>query len=157
MKIVVKEENNVQGALVMERISYKVFPRYAKWDYISVMNYLRIGGKVLVAYDDYHILGGAFLRKMTDDTWELTMIGVFPEYRGMGVGRRLMESVLRLTSGDIYLHVEVNNEPAIRLYRAFGFEVVRRVNKFYSTGEDAYLMVLKRTHRRPENSSEASG
>lgn len=157
MRIVVREENNVQGALVMERLSYRVFPRYSKWDYISVMNYIRVGGKVLVAYDGYRILGGAFLRKMLDDMWELTMIGVFPEYRGMGVGRMLMEEVLRVAPGDIYLHVEVNNERAIRLYRAFGFEIVKRVKKFYSTGEDAYLMVLKRTPRRPENASEGSG
>ena len=141
----------------MERLSYRVFPRYAKWDYISVMNYLRVGGKVLVAYDDYRILGGAFLRRMMDDMWEITMIGVFPEYRRRGVGKRLMESILRSTSGDIYLHVEVNNEPALRLYRAFGFKVVKRVSKFYSTGEDAYLMVLKRTPRRPKNSSEGPG
>ncbi|NPA80629.1 MAG: GNAT family N-acetyltransferase [Thermotogae bacterium] len=157
MKVSIRQENNVHGALIVERISERVFPRYSRWDYISVMNYVRLGGKVLVAYEGDTVLGGAFVRRLTDDLYELTLIGVLPEYRGKGVGKRLLAGVIGAVKGDIYLHVEVRNEPAINLYEKFGFRKIKRIPKFYSTGEDAYMMVLKRTPSLPENSGEGEG
>jgi len=157
MRITVKEENNPRGASVIERLSGEVFTRYARWDSTSVMMYLRLGGKVFVARSEGKVLGGAFLRRLTDDLWELTMIGVFPDYRMRGVGRAIMRKILESVQGEIYLHVSVDNLPAIKLYEDFGFLKVKRVPQFYSTGEDAYLMVLKRTPRRPEKESDVRG
>ncbi len=157
MKATVKEENNPRGASVIERLSREVFTRYARWDSTSVMMYLRLGGKVFVARSDGEVLGGAFLRRLTDELWELTMIGVFPDYRMRGVGKAIMRKILESVRGEIYLHVSVDNSPAIKLYEDFGFLKVKRISRFYSTGEDAYLMVLKRTPRRPEKESDVRG
>ncbi len=143
----VRDENNVQGALIIESLFQEVFPDYWGWDYITVMNYLRTGGRIFVAYEKDDVLGAAFLRKMDDRLWELTVIGVFPKHRGKGVGKALMKKVVSNVKGDIFLHVKTDNLPAIRLYESFNFRKVRRIPKFYSTGEDAYLMLLKRTPR----------
>ncbi|NPB04231.1 MAG: GNAT family N-acetyltransferase [Thermotogae bacterium] len=157
MRVKIQEESNVHGALVIEDISEKVFPQYSRWDYISVMNYVRIGGRIFVAYTGKTVLGGAFLRRLTDRIWELTMIGVYEEFRGKGVGKKLMETILKEVKGDIHLHVECKNRIAIALYEFFGFRRIRRIPHFYSTGEDAYLMILKRTPKRPKNSRDGLG
>jgi ribosomal protein S18 acetylase RimI-like enzyme len=54
---------------------------------------------------------------------ELTFLGVVPEWRGKGVGRRLLEMALARTSG-LTLVVDARNAPAIRLYRSAGLAFV---------------------------------
>ena len=153
----VREESDRRGAEVVEALSARVFDRYLRWDRYSVLLYVKVGGRIFVAREGETALGGAFLRRMGDGFWELTLIGVFPEYRGRGVGKAILRKILEEVPGEIYLHVEAGNTPAINLYLSFGFEKVRKISRFYSTGEDAYLMVLKRTARRPAKASEASG
>lgn len=59
-----------------------------------------------------------------DDTPELS-IAVLPEYRSQGVGTQLLIHLLASACGQssISLSVSVDN-PALRLYERFGFEVV---------------------------------
>jgi GNAT superfamily N-acetyltransferase len=52
-------------------------------------------------------------------------IGVVPEARRKGVGRALMDAVLELAPPTVLLEVIHENEPAIRLYEALGFERTR--------------------------------
>ncbi len=61
-----------------------------------------------------------------DDTPELS-IAVLPEYRGQGVGTQLLIHLLASAYGQssISLSVSVDN-PALRLYERFGFEVVSK-------------------------------
>lgn len=50
----------------------------------------------------------------------LVYIATHQDYRGEGLGKKLMEKVISETDGDIALHVEANN-PAKKLYEKFGF------------------------------------
>lgn len=50
----------------------------------------------------------------------LVYIATHNQYRGKGIGKALMQSVVDHCPGDIALHVEHNN-PAKKLYEAFGF------------------------------------
>ena len=56
------------------------------------------------------------------------MIGVAPDYRGMGVSKPIlsasMEYLKFVGTDDIGLHVDGNNTPAIRLYTSIGFNKV---------------------------------
>jgi ribosomal protein S18 acetylase RimI-like enzyme len=83
-------------------------------------------------------VGAVWLRLLTgenkgygyvdDETPELG-IAVFPDYRGQGIGTLLLSHLLGSPSPcgrlSISLSVSVNN-PAVRLYERFGFEVVNR-------------------------------
>lgn len=82
-------------------------------------------------------IGAAWLRLLTgenmgygyvdDATPELT-IAVLPEYRGKGVGTRLLTCLLDAAQTrypSVSLSVSADN-PALRLYRRMGFEVVTR-------------------------------
>lgn len=75
----------------------------------------------------------------------LTTIGVAPEHRRRGLARMLldhMESALRNRKiGTVVLEVRVGNADAQRLYREKGFTVVQRIAKYYSNGEDCFLMM----------------
>ncbi len=61
-----------------------------------------------------------------DDIPELS-IAVLPEYRGQGIGTQLLTHLLTsaFSEAPISLSVSVDN-PAVRLYKRFGFEIVSR-------------------------------
>ena len=74
-------------------------------------------------------------------------VATAPEYRRRGVARCLMESTLaegrarKCTLAT--LEVRRSNEPAIGLYKSFGFRQVGvRPNYYADEGEDAIVMVL---------------
>lgn len=50
----------------------------------------------------------------------LVYIATHGDYRGQGIGKRLMEKTLEIAEGDIALHVEPEN-PARYLYEKYGF------------------------------------
>ena len=45
---------------------------------------------------------------------------------------------------DVTLEVRVSNEPAIALYRSFGFEEAGIRKRYYGDGEDALIMWLRK-------------
>ncbi|MBL8151927.1 MAG: GNAT family N-acetyltransferase [Blastocatellia bacterium] len=80
-----------------------------------------------------------------DTTGHVIALGVDPDSRQRGYGRLLMEYV---ESGFRYqgvtisrLEVRVSNRVAQRLYMRMGYTIVERLLKYYSNGEDAYLMI----------------
>ena len=78
-------------------------------------------------------------------------MGVLPAYRGRGIGRRLLEACIAKAWAKgltrIELEVLADNDRAIGLYRAFGFEqeaLKRRAMRFDGVYHDALLMSLLR-------------
>jgi threonine synthase len=82
-------------------------------------------GHVLVARDANGRLGYVTLTPMDFESffpkYHLSYIAVDPRARGRGVGTLLMEEAIRITKGNVSLHVETDNTPAIKLYEKFGF------------------------------------
>ena len=79
---------------------------------------------------------------------ELMRIAVLPEYRGHGCSRKLMDIMVENASKNqitaLTLEVRAGNEPAIGLYKAYGFveEAVRK-NYYHNPTEDALIMWLR--------------
>lgn len=71
-------------------------------------------------------------------------LAVAPDRRGEGIARRLLSAGLSIlaSEGDARVKLEVreDNEPAISLYREFGFELQRRIPQYYADGETALVM-----------------
>ncbi|XP_073285283.1 uncharacterized protein [Primulina huaijiensis] len=73
-------------------------------------------------------------------------LGVLAPYRGLGVGSRLLNHVLDLcvkqNIGEVYLHVQTNNEDAIKFYMKFGFEITETIHNYYTniTPPDCYVV-----------------
>jgi ribosomal-protein-alanine N-acetyltransferase len=72
-------------------------------------------------------------------------IAVDPAYRRKGLGKRLLEYALdycrQLGAERVELEVRTGNDPAIALYRKYGFVIRERLPFYYSDGEDAFVMV----------------
>ena len=90
------------------------------------------------------IVGFIFVA-VQDGTGHITTIGVAPEYRRRGLARQLLvfaEDKLQIRGvNTICLEVRVNNESAQGLYRELNYSVMQRLAKYYSNGEDGFLMV----------------
>ncbi|KAJ1965668.1 N-acetyltransferase 5 [Dipsacomyces acuminosporus] len=77
----------------------------------------------------------------------LMTLGVLAPYRRLGVGRVLLDSVVRFAVQDpsvvrIVLHVQVDNDDALRFYHRNGFRTVRIVENYYRRIDppNAYLL-----------------
>lgn len=80
-----------------------------------------------------------------DGTGHVTTIGVAPEYRRKGLARLMMHEVERSFAArgvqTIRLEVRVGNDSAQVLYEQLGYTVVQRMQRYYSNGDDGYLML----------------
>ncbi|MEZ4598928.1 MAG: ribosomal protein S18-alanine N-acetyltransferase [Syntrophotaleaceae bacterium] len=70
-----------------------------------------------------------------------------PVFRRQGLGRLLLaEGIKREIAKGLdraFLEVRKGNEPAIALYRSFGFAVIGHRRKYYPDKEDALVMALE--------------
>lgn len=91
------------------------------------------------------IAGFVFVMVNQNGAAHLTTIGVAPEHRRRGVAWRLLdhvESALRKREvGTLMLEVRVGNTAAQDLYRRAGYRVAQRINRYYTNGEDCFLMI----------------
>lgn len=82
------------------------------------------GGHILLGLDDRKMVGAVVINEtgMSGYIPEniLVYIAVHKDRRGEGLGKALMKHAIRLTSGNIALHVEPEN-PAVHLYNKVGF------------------------------------
>ncbi len=84
-----------------------------------------------------------------DEYRELDIInfGVKAELRRKGIGRRLLEEILRLASeqnvGSVWLEVRQSNGEAIKFYESYGFTEIQIRKGFYANPlDDALVMKL---------------
>lgn len=77
---------------------------------------------------------------------EVLNLGVDLPYRGMGLGKKILERAihysLRLGAEEVRLNVRKSNLAAIALYQGMNFLISHVRKRFYSDGEDAYEMIL---------------
>ncbi len=82
------------------------------------------GGFVEIAYDSNKVVGAVVINHTGMGGYIpeniLVYIAVNKEYRGHGIGKKLMEQTIQHTDGDVALHVEPDN-PAKFLYEKYGF------------------------------------
>ena len=71
-------------------------------------------------------------------------IAVDTAYRRRGIGKYLLESALEIMKkngvDEVYLEVSVRNTAALELYRKYQFQVFGVRKRYYSNGDDAYVL-----------------
>lgn len=76
--------------------------------------------------------------------YEIHTIGVAEKWQRRGFGAQLMDALMAAVAedpGPVYLEVRTDNEPAIAMYGAYGFENMGlRKNYYPGSGADAYTM-----------------
>ena len=86
---------------------------------------------------------GFIMYTILEETIDILNIIVSKENRHQRIASCLIDymiSDMPSTIKSITLEVRKSNLPAINLYSKFGFEVINVRKKYYSNGEDAYLM-----------------
>jgi len=80
-----------------------------------------------------------------DGIGHITTVGVAPEARRRGLAHLMLHEIERSFANrgvnTVRLEVRVGNEPALRLYEHLGYSIVQRMTRYYSNGDDGYLMV----------------
>ncbi|ORC93306.1 acetyltransferase [Trypanosoma theileri] len=110
----------------------------------------------------YHdvLVGSCTCRlEQTDNEDELRLyvmtIVVLEPYRHLGIGSHLLTRVLKNVAeetkvriGEVTLHVQVGS-PAFEFYKKFGFEVVERVENYYSGLDETDAFFLRKVVPQP--------
>lgn len=95
---------------------------------------------------------GFVLARQAADEAEILTVAVARNYRGLGVGRQLMDAVLRDLHAArvkaLFLEVDETNAPAVALYRRLGFTQVGSRPDYYPHGESRTgALVMRRDLR----------
>ena len=118
--------------------------------FVYIKNFgTRTGDLGVVVEQNGQIIGAAWTRiipaygHVSDETPELA-ISIFPEFRGCGIGTKLMKKLFNLLREkgymQTYLSVQKNN-PAVRFYTRLGYEIVDE--KTDHAGHEDYIMIKK--------------
>lgn len=89
-------------------------------------------------------LTGLLLARAIAGEAEILTICVNPEFRGQGLGTRLVQRMIRdlVQQGtrEFFLEVAENNSPALGLYRRCGFQILGQRKAYYADGQNAVTM-----------------
>jgi ribosomal protein S18 acetylase RimI-like enzyme len=139
----ISDENNPKYHLIYvmlcnifpDMMGYKTFTRYTAS--IAHINNDHVAF-TLLEFDK-------LLKSMT-----IVSLGVKEEYRGNKIGKLYINWIKsKYPDHDIYLHVSIRNENAVKLYKSTGFKIIKTQKEYYSdmgyepyvkNGLDAYYM-----------------
>lgn len=97
------------------------------------------GGFIIIASKDSSLIGAAVINNSGMSGYIpnhfLVYIVVHEAYRGEGLGKKILKKVIDECPGDIALHVEYDNIPAMNLYENVGFNS-KYAEMRYQQGEE---------------------
>ncbi|RUM33790.1 MAG: ribosomal-protein-alanine N-acetyltransferase [Archaeoglobus sp.] len=118
-------------------------PSNAAYD---VYLYLKYGSVIFVAEINRKVVGYVTVMETEEGNAKIMSIAVKKEYRGLGIGSKLLDEAIRWckTRGKrkVLLEVRTSNFVAQELYKKKGFKIIGVTPNYYSDGEDAYIMAL---------------
>lgn len=120
------------------------------WGRQHFIDALNAGYRCVVLRSADVLLGQAVLLGVLDEM-HLLIITINPAWQGMGLGRQMLEQLIRdaAESGarQMFLEVRPSNAPALALYGKLGFEQIGRRKDYYPAyeglREDALVMRLE--------------
>jgi [ribosomal protein S18]-alanine N-acetyltransferase len=141
IKIVRSLPNHIEDIVTVENLSFRI-----PWSKQSITDEI-IKNKFALYFSadlDNHIVGYAGMWHICDEG-HITNIAVHPEFRGIGIGSLLMESLIQKASDleiiSMTLEVRKSNAAAQALYRKYGFEDGGLRKAYYAdNNEDAIIM-----------------
>lgn len=104
------------------------------------------GGFIWVAILDDAVIGTAALIKESDHSFELAKMSVAPGYRGLGIGRKLLETCIdkALVSGANRIELFSNHQlkSAVQLYERLGFRHIPVIDSPFQTADIKMELIL---------------
>ncbi|OQY41853.1 MAG: ribosomal-protein-alanine N-acetyltransferase [Fusobacteriia bacterium 4572_74] len=132
------EEDDLIPLFDIEQISFKNSYRIStladmygnsSYEFLGIFNRNRMAGYIILLD--------------SIDVYEVIKIAISPNYRGKGLGKKLLSFVLGDLDKNLILEVRVSNDPAIKLYEDLGFEKINIRKGYYGdTGEDGIVYLF---------------
>lgn len=96
--------------------------------------------------DTGQIIGYSLYNMLTKTQAELLANTVVPQYRGLGIGKALLEARLNHIDANprvkkTILQTRTDNDIVIKLYKKYGFDFNKVLKNYYRPGVDAFEMV----------------
>jgi ribosomal protein S18 acetylase RimI-like enzyme len=125
------------------RSTRELFEEYAAWLGLDLCfqnfdkelaelpgDYVPPSGRLFLAIENDQIAGCVAVRKIADDTCEMKRLYVRPAFRGLGLGRRLIETVIDVAREIGYQRMRLDTLPgkmdqAIAMYCSLGFKNIK--------------------------------
>ena len=111
--------------------------------------YIETGGDILVALDvDNNAVAGvcALVFHAQENNWEMSKLGVYPQYRHNGIAERLVDATIEIAKSKgvekLFLDTSIRLEAAVRLYRRKGFVDVPLTHSHYQRTDMQMMKVL---------------
>lgn len=99
---------------------------------------VKLENEKLIAYGGMHIAAGECY---------IDNIGVFPKFRGKGIGREITEKLIEkaeeIKAEFISLEVRKTNEKAVSLYLSCGFKILGERKNFYQNPTENALIMTR--------------
>ncbi len=128
---------DIETVYEIEKVSFP-YP-YSPWDF---RYYLEVESEFFLVAEWKGKVVGYIVGSKWRELLTVVSLAVMPEYRGLGIGGRLLEALEEKVKGKvkrIELQVRVSNRPAINLYEKKGYERGPVISRYYRNGEDAFL------------------
>ena len=125
----------------------QLFEEYAAWVEISLCfqnfdqelaglpgDYVPPRGRLFLLSTDSQVAGCIALRPLSEGICEMKRLYVRPEFRGLGLGKQLVSSVIAAAKEIGYTHMRLDTLPgrmdqALAMYRRIGF---KEIEPYYS-------------------------
>jgi ribosomal protein S18 acetylase RimI-like enzyme len=139
-------DNNIEQ---MKLLNATIFP--VKYQEKFYRDCVACGDVTQLAYDNDVLVGAIACRLEAKEGGKAKLyimtLGVLAPYRGEGVGALLLKHSLSVALEDpnieeAYLHVQTNNDGAIRFYEREGFQVTEMIKNYYKRIDppDCYIL-----------------
>jgi len=106
------------------------------------------GGLRNCAGESLTLVGYGGLRNCAGEG-EIMNLAVHPALRGLGVGRALMEALLKAAEADgisrLFLEVRKSNSPAIALYESLAFKPIAVRHGYYTNPKEDAVIYVRRS------------
>lgn len=126
------QENDIDTIFLFSKELIDLYEDKNLIDYEKVLNWVRrkIAGNI-ASYTrvqmDGKIVAYFHLEDQVEQV-ELDDLYVLPQFRGRGIGKKVLEKVFDITEKPIFLYVFKGNAGAISLYERMGFQVTEDVS-----------------------------
>lgn len=115
-----------------------------RWTRDQFLLGLESGAYRIIGVRRKSLLAGYMAFSMIEDEMEILNLAVHPDYRRQGLGEALLARSFEICAAEgitkSFLDVKVSNDPALALYRKFGYKKIGVRKKYYpDTREDALL------------------
>lgn len=146
----------------LKRLNQYIFPiSYNDKFYKDV---LEVGDLAKLAFFNDVVVGAVCCRvDILDGVRRLYImtLGCLAPYRRRGIGTALLQHVLDICKKkrrfqSVFLHVQINNESAIKFYQNFGFEIVETKKQYYKKIQPTDAYVLRKTFHDDDEMIEKS-